>query len=232
MGAASTWIQITRIQIFRPTLPSLGKLLHQGMSGKDSPSYILPTNMKEVSVSASPLLSLPGHLLALVVSSVQGGKNGLRSTCRSLRLAVNDCTSALAWTRPRGLDGGPVLHAHLSAALAGACPGIKLLDCCGQDNARLEFSLASCPPSLHTLLCSFTQVQLLSPLAGRCTMLQALDCSNCPGVLDLGPLSACTMLRTLDCSHTKVSEMGPLSACTRLQTLNCRGTGVTELGPL
>ena len=60
---------------------------------------------------STPPLSLPEHLLALVVSEVQGGKNGLRSTCRSLRLAVNDCTSALAWTPPRGLDGGPVLHA-------------------------------------------------------------------------------------------------------------------------
>ena len=56
--------------------------------------------MEEVSISASPLLSLPEDLLALVVSEVQGGKNGLRCTCRSLCLAVNDCTSALAWTRP------------------------------------------------------------------------------------------------------------------------------------
>ena len=153
MGAASTWIQITRIQIFRPTLPSLGKLLHQGMSGKDSPSYILPTNMKEVSVSASPLLSLPGHLLALVVSSVQGGKNGLRSTCRSLRLAVNDCTSALAWTRPRGLDGGPVLHAHLPASLTGACPGIKLV-------AR---KIPSWSPALRPVPRPFTPCSAASP---------------------------------------------------------------------
>ena len=101
-----------------------------------------------------------------------------------------------------------MLHAHLPAALAGACPGIKFLDCCGQKDIRLEFSFVSCPPSLHSLLCSFTQVRLL------------------------GPLSMCTMLQTLNCSYTKVSEMGPLSACTRLQTLNCSVTGVTELGPL
>ena len=88
-----------------------------------------PTSMKEVSVeSASPLLCLPEHLLALVMSEVQGGKNGLRATCRSLRLIVNNCTSALAWTQPRGLDGRPVLHAQLPAG----CPGIKLLDCRGQ----------------------------------------------------------------------------------------------------
>ena len=180
-----------------------------------------PSTSMEVSVSASPLLSLPEHLLALVVAEVQGGKNGLRSTCRSLRLAVNDCTSALAWTRPRGLDGGHVLHAHLPATLTGACPGIKLLDCRGQPCARLEFSFASCPPSLHTLLCSFTKVQLLAPLAVRCTMLQTFDCSNTE-VSELGPLSACTMLQTLNCSHcSRVTELGPLSACTMLQTLNC-----------
>ena len=96
----------------------------------------------------------PGALLALVVSEVQGDKNYLRTTCHSLRLAVNDCTSALAWTRPRSLDGVPVLH--LPSALSGACPSIKLQDCRGQRDARLEFSFAFCPPSLHTLLCSFT----------------------------------------------------------------------------
>ena len=78
-----------------------------------------------------PLLSLPEHLMALVVSEVQGGKNGLRSTCRSLRLAVSTCTSALAWTRPKALAGGARRQAHLPAALTGACPGIKILDCRG-----------------------------------------------------------------------------------------------------
>ena len=175
--------------------------------------------MEEVSESAFPLLSLPEHLLALVVSEVQGGKNGLRTTCRSLCLAVNEGTSALVWTRPRSLDGEPVLHAHLPTALAGACPGIKLLDCRGQPCARLEFSFASCPPSLHTLLCSFTKVQLLAPLAVRCTMLQTFVCSN-TWVSELGPLCACTMLQNLNCSGTKVSELGPLSACTMLQALN------------
>ena len=181
--------------------------------------------------SASPLLSLPEHLLALVVSEVQGGKNGLRTTCRSLCLAVNEGTSALVWTRPRSLDGEPVLHAHLPTALAGACPGIKLLDCHGARDARLEFSLESCPPSLHNLRCSFTQVQMLGPLAVRCPRLQTLDCGNTK-VSELGPLSACTMLLTLDCRGTKVSELGPLSACTMLQTLDCSDTQVSELGPL
>ena len=112
--------------------------------------------MEKVSVSASPLLSLPEHLLALVVSEGQGGKNGLRTTCRSLRLAVNDCTSALAWTRPRRLDGGPVLHAQLPAALTRASSFWTSV-------ARLEFSIASCPPTHQTLLCCFTQLQLLVP---------------------------------------------------------------------
>ena len=77
--------------------------------------------------------------------------------------------------------------------MTGACPSIKLLDCHGQLGANVEFSFASCPPFLHTLLCSFTQVELLAPLAGRCTMLQNLDCSSTK-VAELGPLSACTML--------------------------------------
>ena len=166
-----------------------------------------------------------------MVSEVQGGKNGLRATCSSLRLAVNDCTSALAWTWPRGLDGGPVLHAHLPATLTGACPGIKLLDCRGQRDAHLDFSIESCPLSLHTLLCSFTQVQLLGPVAVRCTMLQTLDCSYTE-VSELGPLSACTTLQSLNCCTTAVSELGPLSACTMLQTLICKDTRVSELGPL
>ena len=196
-------------------------------------SAVPPTSMEEVSVSASPLLRLPEHLLALVVSEVQGGKNLLRTTCRSLCLAMNDCTSALAWTRPRNSDGGPVLNAHLPAALTGVCPSIKLLDCRGEKDARLEFSFASCPPSLHTLFCSFTKVQLLDSLAERCTMLQTLDCSNCYRVSQLDPLSACLMLQTLNCSDTGVSELGPLSACKMLKALDCtRCRMVSELGPL
>ena len=213
-----------------------------------------PTSMEGVSVVvAFPLLSLPEHLLALVVSKVQGGKNGLRTTCRSLRLAVNDCTSALVWTH--WTRGGPVLHANLNANLKGACPaGIKLLDCHGQRDARLEFSFASFPLSLFTLLCSCTRVRLLEPLAVRCTMLRTLnfsntmvsdlgplsacttlqtfDCRNCPRVSDLGPLSACTMLQTLHCSKTRVSDLGPLSSCTVLRILYCSNTKVSDLGPL
>ena len=69
-----------------------------------------------------PLLSLPEHLLALVVTEVHGGKNGLRSTCRSLRSAVNTCTSALAWTKRKTLAGGARVQAHLPAALTGSVP--------------------------------------------------------------------------------------------------------------
>ena len=168
-----------------------------------------------------------------MVSEVQGGKNGLRSTCRSLRQAVNDCTSALTWTRPWGLGGGPVLYAHLPAALTGACPGIKLLDCCGPGpGAILEFDFESCPLSLHTLICGYTHLRLLGPLAVKCTMLQTFKCYNTE-VAELGPLSACTMLQTLDCSATRVTHLGPLSACTMLQTLDCMCCmQVTQLGPL
>ena len=119
-----------------------------------SPQEAVPLpDMEEVSESASPLLSLPEHLLALVVSEVQGGKNGLRTTCRSLRLAVNHCTLALTWTRPRGLDGGPVLHAHLPASLTGACPGIKLV-------AR---KIPSWSPALRPVPRPFTPCSAASP---------------------------------------------------------------------
>ena len=129
------------------------------------------------------LLSLPDHLLARVVSEVQG-KNGLRATCRSLRLAVNACTSALTWTRPSTSAGR---QAHLPASLAAACPSIKLLDCSGQEgDGRLKFSLASCPPSIQTLLCGHTNVQLLGPLVA-CTMLQTLDLGGCIAVEDWVP---------------------------------------------
>ena len=118
-----------------------------------------------------PLLSLPGHLLALVVSAVQD-KNGLRATCRSLRLAVNACTSSLIWPPPSA--GGARLPTHLPAALTAACPGITLLNLSGKQGIypRLEFSLSSCPPSLHTLLCSWTQVAQLGPLAACTTDLK------------------------------------------------------------
>ena len=159
---------------------------------KSAPRPLLPRTCS--SKMEPPLLSLPEHLLALVVSEVQ---------------------------------------AYLPAALTAACPSIKILDYHGQkeDKPRMEISLASCPPSLHTLLCSFTQVRQLGPLAERCTMLQTLNCSN-TSVAKLGPLSACTMLQTLDCSWTRVADLGPLSVCTMLQTLSCRHTRVAELGPL
>ena len=75
--------------------------------------------------SAPLLVSLPDHLLALIVSEVRG-KNGLRATCRSLRLAVNACTSALRLTTPSAK--GAWLTAPLPAVLTTACPGIRLLD--------------------------------------------------------------------------------------------------------
>ena len=143
---------------------------------------------------ATLLLSLPDHLLALVASWVQG-KNGLRATCRSLRLAVNACTSALTWTRPSTSAGEAWQLARLPVSLAAVCPGIKLLDCGGreEDATRPEFSLASCPPSIQTLHCGHTKVGLLGPLV-TCTMLQTLDLGGCREVEELGPLSACALL--------------------------------------
>ena len=178
------------------------------------------------------LLSLPDHLLALVASWVQG-KNGLRATCRSLRLAVNACTSALTWTRPSTSTGETWRRALLPASLAAACPGFRLLDCGGrkEDATQLEFCLASCPPSIQTLHCGHTKVGLLGPLV-TCTMLQTLDLGGCTAVEELSPLAACMMLQTLDCRRTLVAALGPLSACSKLHTLDCGMTRVSDLGPL
>ena len=54
------------------------------------------------------LLSLPDHL-DLVVSAVPG-KNQLRATCHSLRLAVNACASSLTWPQARGAARLPALR--------------------------------------------------------------------------------------------------------------------------
>ena len=211
--------------------------LHLWLTGPPPylPPYYSPSapihDMEVEEDSTPPLLSLPDHLLDLVLSQLQV-KNGLRSTCRDLRLAVNARTSALAWSRPNN-SRGRKLRARLSVALTAACPGIKQVDCRGQraDNPRLKFNLSSCPPSMDTLLCRYTQVRQLSPLAVTCAMLATLDCSN-TCVSDLGPLSACTVLQTLNCSGTPVADLAPLAACAQLQTLNCSSTRTAGLGPL
>lgn len=85
-------------------------------------------------------------------------------------------------------------------------------------------------PTLRSLVCSFTRIKDLRPLAGL-TALQSLDCSR-TDVKDLGPLAGLIALRTLDCSWTGVRDMGPLVGLSMLQSLDCSGTEVTELGPL
>ena len=173
------------------------------------------------------LLSLPPELLALVLSKVQGDKNSLRAACRVLRLAVNACTSALTWTRPHVLAtrySTRALPVLLPASLSASCPGIRRLDCDGQqeDKPRLDVRIAAFPPSIRILICSRTDIQSLDPLAA-CTLLQTLDCSGTK-VAALGPLAACTSLQTLDCSGTVVAELGPLATCTSLLNINCRRT--------
>ena len=183
------------------------------------------------------LLSLlPGEILELLVSKVQG-KSSLLSTCRSLRLAVYACTSALTWSGPGGVlsVGGGAMVPHyvtLQRALPAA-PGMALtrLDCSGQPGNPLGIHcLAGCPPSLQTLICCYTLVAELGPLAA-CTLLQSLNCSDTQ-VAELGPLAACRSLQSLNCSFTRVTALGPLAACTSLQSLVCNGTGVTDLSPL
>ena len=174
-------------------------------------------------------------LVSLVLSKVLGDKGSLRATCRGLRLAVNAWTSALTWTRPRTFATcrqTRALPVFLPASLSASCPGIRRLDCGGWlgDEPLLGVRLAALPTSIHTLICSHTNIQRLGPLAAW-TMLQTLDCSGTK-VATLGPLAACTSLRTLNCSRTRVAELGPLAACTSLQTLDCSVTEVAELGPL
>ena len=191
--------------------------------------------MEATAAHAPGLLSLPPELLALVLSKVQGKKSRLRSTCGGLRLAVDACTSTMTWTRPRTLTtrrktrAPPVI---LTASLSATCLGIRRLDCCGrkEDRPPLVVRLAALPPSIHTLVCSHTNLLRLDPLAA-CILLQSLDCSGTQ-VDDLGPLAACTSLQNLCCSRTAVAELGPLAACTSLQTLDCSFTQVAELGPL
>ena len=166
------------------------------------------------------LLLLPPDVLVLVASKVVG-KTALCSTCRSLRLAVNACTSKLTWSGgPRLRDdddddvvaaagGGAPPYLTLHLALPAAPQALQLLNCSGQPDKPFRiYSLAGCPPSVHTLICSHTLVS------------------------DLGPLAACSLLHTLDCSNTKVAELGPLAACKMLHTLNCSNSVVAELGPL
>ena len=125
---------------------------------------------------------------------VQGpDKSSLRATCRGLRLAVNACTSALTWTRPRTFATRRqtrALPVFLPASLSASCPGIKRLDCGGRlgDKPLLDVRLAALPPTFHALICSHTNIPRL------------------------GPLSAWTSLQTLDCSGAKVAELGPLAS--------------------
>ena len=208
----------------------------EGTSAGKAPSM-------EAEDSAAPLLlSLSDDVLLLIVSEVEvRGKNGFRSTCRRLRLAVNACTSALTWAVPSSTSAGGTLQMHLPAALAAACPALRLLDCnqgppdCnGPRQAQPgspDVSQLYCPPVIRKLLCTCCNVQHLDLLAMPEKMLQTLDCSH-TRVIDLAPLAACTLLQTLDCSHTRVAELGPLAACTDLRTLDCSHTRVAHLGPL
>ena len=208
----------------------------EGTSAGKAPSM-------EAEDSAAPLLlSLSDDVLLLIVSEVEvRGKNGFRSTCRRLRLAVNACTSALTWAVPSSTSAGGTLQMHLPAALAAACPALRLLDCnqgppdCnGPRQAQPgspDVSQLYCPPVIRKLLCTCCNVQHLDLLAMPEKMLQTLDCSH-TRVIDLAPLAACARLQTLNCSHTRVVELGPLVACTRMQTLDCNHIRITGLGPL
>ena len=243
--AATIKSQAAKLQLLEDEVRSLQQL-RGGVSSTSRAKEAAPLS----------LLLLPPEVLELVASKVVG-KAALHSSCRSLRLAVNACTSQLTWSGPRlcvaaaGEGAPPYVTLHLAQPAAPLT--LQLLNCSGQPDEPLRIhSLAGCPPTVHTLICSHTLVAELGPLAActlleeldcsstrvaelgplaACTMLQELDCNN-TGVAELGPLAACMLLQNLKCSNTKVVELGPLAACTLLQTLNCSSTGVTELGPL
>ena len=199
---------------------------------------------------------LPPGVLTEVVSRV-AGTHALRSSCRSLRLAVHSCASSLTWSGPLdplGVDGdvsgvggggfggdggagagGGAVVSLLQLGLPAAPPALRTLDCGGWTGREggpscVIQSLAGCPLSVQALSCCCTRVAELDPLAA-CTSLQTLDCSF-TNVAELGPLAACTLLQTLDCSSTLVAELGPLAACMSLRSLHCNRTSVAELGPL
>ena len=157
-----------------------------------SASALAPSASTSRIKEAAPslLLLLPQEMQELVASKVVG-KTALRSTCRSMRLAVNACTSKLTWSG--GPNGGAPPIVTLQLALPAAPLALQLLDCSGQHGKLLRIhSLVGCPPTVHTLICSHTLVS------------------------DLHPLGACKLLRTLDCSYTDVAELGPLAAYTLL----------------
>ena len=68
------------------------------------------------------------------MASKVAGKAALRSSCRSLRLAVDACTSKLTWSGPKlyvAAAGGapPIVILHL--ALPAAPLNLRLLNCSG-----------------------------------------------------------------------------------------------------
>ena len=88
---------------------------------------------------------LPRELVELVVSKVHG-KNGVRSTSRILRLAIDACSSELTWLGPsevviameeEEVGGGAPLLVTLQMALpAAALVALTLLDCSGRSCHR------------------------------------------------------------------------------------------------
>ena len=177
--------------------------------------------------SAFGILSLlPPELLDLVLSRLQN-YNPLRTASKSMHLAMNKRTLVVSWAGPR--EGAPLLAVSLPASTG--LVNVQLLDCSGLPGRHLGIhSLTGCPPSVQVLVCRYSWVTQLGPLAA-CTVLQTLDCSN-TAVVELGPLAACASLQTLNCSNTGVVELGPLAACASLQTLNCCNNRVADLRPL
>ena len=198
------------------------------------------TSPQEDEVAAASLLGplglLPTEVLELVVSKVHD-KASLRSTCRSLRLGVNGCTSKLHWAGPSNvvgsIGGGAALPLMMTLQLSlPAHPmALRLLDCSGVPGKLLRIhSLEGCPLTLRSVVCSYTLVAGLGPLAA-CGSLTLLNCSHTE-VVELGPLAACPALEVLDCSDTRVEELGPLADCRALHSLNCSTNSLSELGPL
>ena len=98
---------------------------------------------------------LPREVGEAVVSMVQG-KAALRSTCRSLNLVANACTSALRWSGPHAAEDAAQVGAAWPALLQ-QMTALKVLDCSGQHGTPLLIrSLAGCPPTVRTVKCCLT----------------------------------------------------------------------------